>query len=108
MKSVQVASGVGVLPIRTLIARLVSAGTEAAHVASTQVAGAPGSRTRDRNVPEGVYGGDSHIQSTDSVPAPTARSLATGRIESVTAREWDATCTPSTEYLMSVDVQSMR
>ena len=52
MKSVQVPSGVAVLPVRTLSARLVPAGSPAVHVASTQVADPPASRTRDRKVPE--------------------------------------------------------
>src|SRR5256885_435418 len=45
MKSVQVPSGVGVLPSRTLSARPVPDGDPAAHAASTQVTDAPASRT---------------------------------------------------------------
>ena len=87
MKLLQLASGVGVSPSRTLTAKLVPAGIAADHVASNQVTGAPASRTRDRNVPEATYGGVIHIQSTVSTPPPTVASLTTGRMLAVMAME---------------------
>ena len=51
-KAVQVWSGVGVLPRRTLMFRLVPFGRSLVQVAVPQVTLLPASKTRDRNVPD--------------------------------------------------------
>src|SRR5437868_14443544 len=95
IKLLQLASGVGVSPTRTLSARLVPDGTSADHAASNQPTGAPASRTRDKKLPEATYGGVSHIQSTVSAAPPTLASLTTGRRLAVMAIGCEATCVPS-------------
>src|SRR5262249_11790358 len=95
-KLLQVASGVAVLPPRTLIATLVPAGVVAFHWMLCQATGAPASKIRDWNVPAPAYG-DKRIQSTKMVPPNGLKSLAaTGRIGPATAIAWLATSAPST------------
>src|SRR5437867_12146630 len=96
VKAVQVPSGVGVLPVRTLSAKPVPAGSPAVHAASTQETDPPASSTWDTKVPEAAYG-LSRIQSIVMAPPPTLASLAIGRSELVTATLWEATCVPSTK-----------
>src|SRR5207302_8793480 len=55
VNDVQLASGTCVSPMRTLSATLVPAGTSADHAMCPQFEAAPGSNTRDRNVPVDAY-----------------------------------------------------
>src|SRR5262245_19960721 len=80
VNAVQVASGVGVLPVRTLIATLVPAGVLAFHWMLCQSTGLLASNTRDRNVPLPEYG-VMRTQFTVTLPPNSLKSLAAiGRI----------------------------
>src|SRR5262245_10575827 len=79
-KAVHVVSGVGVLPVRMLIATLVPAGVAAFHWMLCQSTGLPASKTRDMNVPLPAYG-VMRIQFTVTLPPNSLKSLAAiGRI----------------------------
>ena len=52
MKALQLPSGVGVLPVRTLSATPVPAGVSAVHERASQSTDWPASRTRESKVPE--------------------------------------------------------
>src|SRR3954447_22823346 len=95
-KALHVASGAGVLPPRTPIARVVPAGVVARHWMLFQLTGNDASNTRDRNVPLAAYG-DIRIQSTNTVPPNALKSLAaTGRMAPTIVSAWLATSVPST------------
>src|SRR5882762_1059512 len=78
LKRVHDPSGVGVLPVRTLITRLVAAVVSAFQVAVSQFTVWPASNTRDLKA-HGVAYGLSLSQSRDTLPPPTLRSLTSGR-----------------------------
>src|SRR5262249_14824716 len=93
--AVHVPSGVGALPVRTLIATLVPAGVAAVHWILFQSTGLPASKTRDRNVPFAAYG-VIRIQFTVTLPPNSLKSLAAiGRIGPVTVKGCEATRLPS-------------
>src|SRR5215510_10445427 len=61
-------SGVGVLPVRTLMVRLVPAGLKSCHVTVFQFTGACASKTRETNDPVAAAYGFMRIQSTTTLP----------------------------------------
>src|ERR1700730_14503118 len=69
-------SGVDVLPVRTLIARLVPAGVTLVHPMLCQVTIDMASNTRDSNAPDATYGGLIQSESTIMTPPPSRKSLA--------------------------------
>src|SRR4051812_10189338 len=91
-QSLQVLSGVGVLPSRTLSVRDVLAGVALFHEAVPQGTGVPASKTLDKYVPDVAL---IRSQSTDTPPFPTSKSLTAGRIAVVMETSWWATCWPS-------------
>src|SRR6266850_1494945 len=62
---------------------------------------------REVNVPEAAYG-VIRTQPSESVPLPTVKSLASGRMFAVIATECVATTAPSIENVTFADDQSMR
>src|SRR4051794_1886929 len=89
-------SGVGVFPVRRLIATLEPGGVLAVHWIVCQLTTAAASKTREQNVPEAAYG-DRRIQSTAMAPPKVSRSLpAIGRIAPVIATGCVTTSAPST------------
>src|SRR5215212_3455251 len=107
MKSLQVESGLGVAPVRSLKARLVPAGTVASHSSVDQRAFAFAARTRDRKT-AGVAYGVTWTQSTTSLFPSTVKSLATGRLGPATETACVATRLPSIQYPTELAAQSMR
>src|SRR5438105_14005827 len=105
--ALQLPSGTGVSPWRAKKAAPVPAGSSAFHDSPPQSAGCVASNTRETNVPAPAHG-LLRIQSTETLPDPTERSLASDRIGAAIAIAWFATTLPSTEYTMPVAVQSMR
>ena len=93
LKLDHVASGVGVLPVRTLTTwsspRDIGVPRDGAPAVTE-----PASKTRDVNVPELAYG-LSRIQFTETFPPPESKSLMRGRIGVAIATACDATCWPS-------------
>src|SRR5437773_2546772 len=89
-KPVQLASGVALLPMRTLNARLVPAGVLPVHEAVPQLTCDPPSKTREVMLPERAYG-LTRIQSTVTTPPATAALLTTGRMLALTAMGCEAT-----------------
>ena len=95
-KLVQLPSGVGVSPVRTLSAMPVPAGDAAVQLSPFQLTVWVPSKTREVKVPEPGYG-LIRSQSTLTVPAsPLNRSLARGRICTAMLAVWVATSEPST------------
>jgi hypothetical protein len=79
LNALQLPSGTGVVPLRTLSVKVVPPGTLAVQLALVQLAAPPASSTREVKLPLAWYG-LSRSQSTTSVPLPTVPSLMTGRI----------------------------
>ena len=105
--ALQLASGTGVSPWRAKKATLVPAGVSAVHDSPPQSTACVASKTRETNVPAAAYG-LMRIQSTETLPDPTVKSLASGRSGPAIAIACVATTVPSTEYTTLVGVQSMR
>ena len=108
VNAVQLASGVGVDPVRTLIEMAVPAGVSANHDMFAHVVFAPVPKTRDVNVPLAAYG-VMRIQLIEMVAPPGAPSLAIGSmgvVKPLTA--WEANWTPSTQNVTAEPVQSIR
>ncbi len=105
--ALQLASGTGVSPWRAKNAALVPAGVSAVHDSPPQSTACVASKTRETNVPAAAYG-LMRIQSTETLPDPTATSLTSGRSGPAIAIACVATTLPSTEYTTVVGVQSMR
>ena len=105
-KELQVPSGFGVFPVRTLSATFVSAVVSAFQPSAPQLTPSPASKTREWNVPEPGYG-LMCIQSTDT-SGPIETSLAITLRFSATLTVWVATRLPSTKYLTSPASHSMR
>src|SRR6478672_6843760 len=93
-KEVQVPSGVGVLPKRTLRASVVPAGVAVTDDADAQTVGVPASRMRDVKVPAVVYGA-MRTEETRSTSPPGLKSENAGRIGSGIDWAWLATSVPS-------------
>src|SRR4051794_31598777 len=96
--ALQLASGPGVSPWRAKNAALVPTGISVVQESPPQSAACVASNTRDTNVPAAAYG-PMRIQSTDTLPDPVAKSLASGRIGAAIATACVAATTPSTEYM---------
>src|SRR4051812_19163214 len=107
VNALQLASGAGVSPCRAKNAALVPAGISTFHDSPPQSAACVASNTREVNVPAAAYG-LMRIQSTEMLPAPAEKSLASGRIGAAIESAWVATTLPSTEYTTLVASQSMR
>src|SRR6185436_17216500 len=105
--ALQLASRTGVSPCRAEKATLVPAGVSVVHDSPPQSTACPASKTRDTNAPAAAYG-VMRIQSTDTPPDPTVKSLASGRNGPAIAIACVATALPSTEYTTLDAVQSMR
>ena len=77
VNGVQVASGVGVLPVWTRMVRLVPAGVSAVHASAPHATGPFASKTREVNVVDAAYG-LMCTQSTRTLLPSTTKSLADG------------------------------
>src|ERR671930_178520 len=93
---VQERSGVGVLPVRTRMVRLVPAGVSAVHASAPHATGPFASKTRERNVVDAAYG-LMCTQSTRTLFPSTTRSLADGAAGPGGGNECCAISTPSTK-----------
>src|SRR2546430_10579911 len=107
LNALHVASGTGVLPVRTLIASAVPAGMLLDHAADPHAACDPALNVRDVNVPELAYG-LSRIQSTVNTLPSAVSSLTSGRSGVVTVIVCVATTTPSIAYVTMVGSQSIQ
>src|SRR5438094_5150983 len=77
VNGVQVASGVGVLPVWTRMVRLVPAGVSAVHASAPHATGPLASKTRGGNFVDAAYGLIC-TQSTRTLLRSTTKSLAGG------------------------------
>ena len=107
LNELQLASGVGVLPVRTLSATPVPGGVAEVHARAPQSAPSPASRTRESKLPDPGYG-LIRSQSTESSPPPGLKSLLSGRMLSANATVWVATGVPSTKNRTSPASHSIR
>src|SRR5262245_38652303 len=101
------ASGAGVSPVRALKSAAVPAGNWPDAVRVIQSAGSPASNTREVKTPDAAYG-VSVIQSSDSAPPATLKSLPIGRRLAAIATACVATTEPSIENVVPAVVQSTR
>ena len=90
LKPLHVPSGVGLLPVRTLMTMFVAAGVSLVQVMLFHATGCPASNTRESNVHDDEYG-LILTQSREMPPPPTLKSLASGRIAVATEIACEAT-----------------
>ena len=95
-KAVQDASGNGVSPVRTDRAIEVPVGRALDHESRPHVRLWTASKMRESKLPEAANG-LMRIQSTETDPPPTVRSLASGRMAVATVTRCEATAAPSTK-----------
>src|SRR3954467_1046263 len=107
LNAVQVPSGTGVLPRRTLTVTAVPDGRSAVQVAAPSVAVVPASKTRDTNVPAATNG-VMRSQSIDSFDVLTVKSLTIGRSGVAIVIDCANTCAPSIQYTTFDVFQSIR
>ena len=108
LKPLQLPSGVGVLPVRTLSATPVPAGVSAVHERASQLTDWPASRTRESNVPEVGVGAQMEPIDRDVGAAAVEVARQGSHLGVPKSTAWVATRLPSTKYRTSVESHSIR